>query len=201
MNDERKKLKTIEHDEKYLRQISQPVDFKSDDYKEAIEKLDYFCKNDDNILAIASIQLGIPLRLIYLKKTDITRLNEEYNEGKILINPKIIKRTGLTTFWEACASCLDYTGLVERPYKIEIEYYDELQQVHHQTFENFSATVLSHEMDHLDGILHIDIAKEIKDLPMEERKILRQKEPYTIIRKDGPYNQNKYKKKTKNLQK
>lgn len=195
MNNERKKLKTIQYDEKYLRQISKPVDLKKDDYKKAIEKLDYFCKNDDNILAIASIQLGIPLRLIYLKKTDINRLKEEYNESTILINPKIIKRTGLTTFWEACASCLDYTGLVERPYEIEIEYYDQNQNIHHKIFQGFAATVLSHEMDHLDGILHIDIAKEIKNLPMEEKKILRQKEPYNIIRKDGSYETKTLKKK------
>lgn len=76
-------------------------------------KIRFFCKNNDNILAIASIQLGIPLRLIYLKKTDLSKLEENYNESTILINPKIIKRKGLTTFWEACASCLNYTGLVE----------------------------------------------------------------------------------------
>ena len=39
--------KTIEKDETYLRQVSKPVDFKTDGWKEAIEKLDYFCKNDD----------------------------------------------------------------------------------------------------------------------------------------------------------
>ena len=52
--------KTIENDEEYLRQISKPVDFKKDDWKKAIKELDYFCKNDDNIMALASIQLGIP---------------------------------------------------------------------------------------------------------------------------------------------
>ena len=116
--------KTIENDEEYLRQISKPVDFKKDDWKKAIKELDYFCKNDNNIMALASIQLGIPLRVIYLKKTNIERLDEDYNEERVLINPKIIKEEGLTRYWEACASCLNYTGLVERPYKIEVEYYD-----------------------------------------------------------------------------
>ena len=60
--------KTIENDEKQLRQVSHPVDFKNNEWKKAIKKLDYFCKHDDNIMAMASIQLGIPLRLIYLKK-------------------------------------------------------------------------------------------------------------------------------------
>ena len=81
--------KTIENDEEYLRQISKPVDFKKDDWKIAIKELDYFCKNDDNIMALASIQLGIPLRVIYLKKTNLERLDEDYNEERVLINPKI----------------------------------------------------------------------------------------------------------------
>lgn len=180
--------KTIEHDEEYLRQTSKPVNFQTDNWKEAINRLDYFCKNyENNVLAMAAIQIGIPLRLIYLKKTNLTKIEEDYNEARILINPTIIKRTGATEYWEACVSCLDNTGLVERPYEIEIEYYDEHQNRHHETFQGFESTVLSHEIDHLDGILHIDISKKIKKLTIEERKKLREKEPYKIIRKDGPY--------------
>lgn len=174
---------TIDNNEEYLRQISKPVDFKKDDWKKALEKLEYFCKNDDNILAMASIQLGIPLRIIYIKKTDLSKLDEEYNEGRILINPIITKKEGLTEYWEACASCLNYTGLVERPYKIEVEYYDVEGNKCQAIYEGFESTVLSHEIDHLDGILHIDIAKEIRNLTKEERKELRKKEPYKIINK------------------
>lgn len=179
--------KTIENDEDYLRQISKPVDFKTEEYKDAITELDYFCKNDDNVMAMASVQVGIPLRLIYLKKTDLNRLEDDYNEERVLINPKIIKEEGLTRYWEACASCLNYTGLVERPYKIEVEYYDIEGKKHREIFEGFESTVLSHEIDHLNGILHIDIALKIRELTKEERKELRKKEPYQIIQKDGEY--------------
>lgn len=190
MNLERK---TIEKDEDYLRQVSKPVDFKAEEYKDAIKELDYFCKNDDNVMAMASVQLGIPLRLIYLKKTDLNRLEEEYNEERVLINPKIIKEEGLTRYWEACASCLDYTGLIERPYKIDLEYFDSQGEKHREVFEGFESTVLSHEIDHLNGILHMDIALKIKTLTKEERVELRKKEPYQIIRKEGRYTPEKRK--------
>ena len=190
MNLERK---TIEKDEDYLRQVSKPVDFKAEEYKDAIKELDYFCKNDDNVMAMASVQLGIPLRLIYLKKTDLNRLEEEYNEERVLINPKIIKEEGLTRYWEACASCLDYTGLIERPYKIDLEYFDSQGEKHREVFEGFESTVLSHEIDHLNGILHMDIALKIKKLTKEERVELRKKEPYQIIRKEGKYTPEKRK--------
>ncbi len=189
-----KQYKTILKDEAFLRQISKPIDWNKNDYHEAIKQLDMFCQEDENLLALAAVQVGIPLRMIYLKKTDLTRLEDDYNERTILINPVITKRVGKTTYWESCASCLDYMGLVERPYKIELAYQDEKGQAHTQTFEGFPATVLSHEMDHLDGILHIDIAKEILNMPQEERKEFRKTHPYEILSKTEQFVQKTKKK-------
>ncbi len=179
--------KTIKDDEEYLRQISAPVDFKDNTWQEAVKALDYFCNNEENCMAMASVQLGFPLRIVYLKKTDLNRLEENYNEAKVLINPTIKKSIGKTKYWEACISCLDNTGLVERPYEIELEYYDTNKQKHIETFTGFSATVLSHELDHLDGILHIDIALEVLQMNVEERKEYRKTHPYEIISKNGIY--------------
>ena len=68
-----------------------------------------------------------------------------------------------------------------------MEYYDIEGKKHQEIFEGFESTVLSHEIDHLNGILHIDIALKIKVLTKEERKELRKKEPYQIIRKEKEY--------------
>lgn len=180
--------KTIENDLNYLRQISKPVNFKNEEWKEAIKVLVEYCKNTDNIMAIASIQLGIPLRLICLKNTDLEKLDDtSFNEARILINPKVINREGLTRYYEACASCLDNMGLVERPYKIKLEYYDENKKKHTKTFKGFESTVLSHEIDHLDGILHIDKSIELYQMNKDQRKIFREAHPYEIIRKDGEF--------------
>lgn len=146
---------------------------------------------------MAAIQLGIPKRLVYIKntsleiksklQTDHTTEEEIYNEASVLINPVIISKEGLTEYWEACVSCLDNMGLVKRPYKMVVSYYDVNQNKHLDTFEGFECTVLSHEMDHLDGILHMDIAEEILQMPVEERKQFRQKHGYHIISKHGDY--------------
>ena len=182
------KTKTIENDLEYLRQISKPVDFKKEDWKEALKVLDEYCKNSDTVMAMASVQLGIPLRLVYLKNTDLEKLDDtSFNESRILINPKIISREGLTRYWEACASCLDNMGLVERPYKIKLEYYDENKKKHVKTFKGFESTVLSHEMDHLDGIIHIDKSIELYQMDRDERKRFRETHPYEIIRKEGEF--------------
>lgn len=192
------KIVTILDNEKYLRQISKPIKIlKDNDLLDDIEHLDKYCKENE-VMAMAAIQLGIPKRLIYLKNTNldiIERMQKDcetdddklYNESKILINPVILKKEGLTEYWENCASCLDNSGLVYRPYKIKIKFYDQFNKQHTRYFEGFEATVLSHELDHLDGILHIDIAEKIINLPLEDRKKWRQKYGYKIYYKSKDY--------------
>ena len=188
---------TIADNEKYLRQVSKQVIFPDEDLEQEIKLLEEGCR-DNKALALASIQLRIPKRLIYLKNTNlelvkkiqtdsITEDDKNYNEERVLINPVIISKEGLTEYWETCASCLDNMGHVYRPYKILVEYFDKDGLKYIETFEGFESTVLSHEMDHLDGILHIDIADEIIVMPFEERKIFRQSHPYNILNKEGDF--------------
>ena len=188
---------TIEDNEEYLRQISVEVDLNDNDLKKDIQVLENFCKEND-VMAMAAVQLGIPKRIVYLKNTNLDIINKmqtnsetekerNYNERRILINPVITKKEGITDYWEACASCLDYTGHVKRPYKIIVEYEDLDGKSHKTSFEGFESTVLSHEIDHLDGILHMDIADEVLIMTQDERKLFRQSHPYNIISKSGDY--------------
>lgn len=189
---------TIEDNEEYLRQISKEVDIKNDkELMNDISVLDEYCK-ENAVMAMAAVQLGIPKRMIYLKNTNLDIINKiqantvseeekNYNEAKVLINPVITKREGLTDYWEACASCLDNFGRVLRPYKIELEYYDVEGTKKQEAFEGFESTVLSHEIDHLDGILHIDIAEEVYQMPAEERKAWRINHGYKVYSKTGDY--------------
>jgi len=203
---------TIENNEQYLRQISKQVNIGDPELHNNIVVLQDYCMQND-VMAMAAIQLGIPKRIVYIKNTNLDILNKrltdegkeetkDYNEAKVLINPEIITREGVTTFWEACASCSWYegemkkwyTGKVKRPYKIKVKYFDLEGLEHEEYFEGFESSVLCHEIDHLDGILHIDIADEVIKGTKEERIALRKKDGYTIISKSGDYEQLKSKK-------
>lgn len=176
--------KTIEKDLDYLRQISEYVNLEDITLNEDIKSLQSFCV-DNECLALAAVQIGIPKRLIYLSKTDLNKIYEkEYDENIIMVNPVILDKKGKTKYWEACASCLDNTGLVTRPYKIKLEYYDIKGNKYVEDIEGFKATVICHEVDHLNGVLHIDIAEEILQMSREERKEFRELHPYEIISKD-----------------
>ena len=194
------KIITILDDEKYLRQISKPVVFPDKELKKDIKKLEQYFAQSDKTLALASVQIGIPKRLIYIKNTDLelikrktngeeTEEDKIHNEHRVLINPEIISKEGLTDYWENCASCLDNMGHVKRPYKIVIRYQDLNKKTHEEVFEGFESTVLSHEMDHLDGILHMDKADEIINMPLEERKEFRKTHDYNIVSKTGNFDE------------
>lgn len=185
------KRKTILNDEEYLRQISQPVDLNNKIYKKEIKLLEQFCLETE-CFALAAVQIGIPKRMIYLKNTtlDVPLEEKDYNESKILINPIVTTKKGHTKYWEACLSCLDNMGLVSRPYEMNVQYYDENCVKCIKTFKGFEATVLSHELDHLDGILHMDIAEKILNMTPEERKSYRDEHPYEVISKTCNYNDN-----------
>ena len=203
---------TIENNEQYLRQSSKKVDISDPELHNNIVVLQDYCMQND-VMAMAAVQLGIPKRIVYVKNTNLEILNKrltdegkeetkDYNEAKVLINPEIITKEGLTTFWEACASCSWYegeikkwyNGKVKRPYKIRVRYFDIEGNEHEDEFEGFESTVLCHEIDHLDGILHIDIADKIIKGTKEERIELRKKEGYTIISQTGNFEQLKLKK-------
>lgn len=181
------KVITIKDNEEFLRSISDEVDLSNKDYLEDIKKLEEYCKLHE-VFAMAAIQIGIPKRIIYFKNTDLNKIGDnEWNEKKVMINPIIKKKTGCTFYWGACASCLNMTGLVKRPYKIEIEYYNEECVKKTEIYEGFESTVLSHEYDHLNGVLHFDIASKVLKMTKEERIEFRKKHPYQIISKKGKY--------------
>lgn len=90
-----------------------------------------------------------------------------YDEETVLINPTVLSQQGHTRFWERCESCLDYVGTVDRPYRVEVEYLTANGQQIREIFEGFKATVFSHEFDHLNGILHIDLANDVTKMTWE----------------------------------
>lgn len=185
---------TIDEDEKFLRQISKKVEFPDKDLSNEVKDLKEYCLAND-VYAMAAVQIGIPKRLVYVKSTVPTYSSHMRHADTelLMINPKIISMKGCTEFWEACQSALDYAGLVERPYEIVVQYQNTNGDVKTEKFEGFGATVISHEIDHLDGIFHMDRAKKVLKMPQSERIEMRKSQPYKILSKDCSFEYGKIK--------
>ena len=80
-----------------------------------------------------------------------------------MINPEILEQSGSQTGDEGCLSVPGMIGTVKRPDYIKIRALDinGAEQVYE--FSGFDARVMCHEYDHLDGILYIDKAENIRE--------------------------------------
>lgn len=127
-------------------------------------------------VGLAGPQVARSLRIIVLRLPDDEESIEEYGEdaGKLYVvaNPTIIRRSEDTAAGvEGCLSLPGLLGDVERYERIEIAGQDRLGKPMRLAADGWLARVFQHEIDHLDGILYIDIATKIWR-PDEEEETL-----------------------------
>lgn len=78
----------------------------------------------------------------------------------VFINAKItVLDETLQGFWEGCLSIPELRGLVYRPRKIRVDYWDLSGTPQFLIAEGFLATVFQHELDHISGVLYVDRVK------------------------------------------
>lgn len=123
----------------------------------AIDMIDTMYKFDG--VGLAAPQVGILKRIIVI----------DIGEGpKVFINPVIKKATGVQTGEEGCLSSPNTFGNVDRPETVVVEAFDIDGKPIKIKAKGLEAVVLSHEIDHLDGILFLDKAYDIYTLTEEE---------------------------------
>jgi peptide deformylase len=122
-------------------------------------------------VAIAAPQIGESLRMFLVSDHVMKLADKEYKSlGKdiIFINPKITKLS--KEKYEAEEGCLSVRwkyGKVERSVKATVKGYNELGEKVERGASGLLAQVFQHETEHLDGILFIDKAYDVQDLPPE----------------------------------
>ncbi len=74
-----------------------------------------------------------------------------------LVNPEIVTREGEQTGPEGCLSVPGRAGAVARPMKVVVKAQDANGDPIEVMGEGFLARALCHEIDHLNGVLYVDI--------------------------------------------
>ena len=103
---------------------------------------------------LAAPQIGV-LRRIFIVSVD----NKYYE----CINPVIVSQKGSQVGDEGCLSVKGKYGTVERPYLVTVKAFDRYGNPFTVKAEGFLARAFCHENDHLDGILYIDKAVNVKE--------------------------------------
>lgn len=121
-------------------------------------------------IGIAAPQIGVDLQIAIIELQGINRYGEEINLPlTTFINPVITYLTDEQQgFWEGCLSVPGLRGFVERPKKVKVSYLNEQGLEEELIAEGFLATVIQHELDHLEGVLYIDRIKDPRMISYQE---------------------------------
>lgn len=135
-------IREIITDPIFLHQKSEPMT--KDDRQVILDLQDTLKANADRCVGMAANMIG------ERKTALIAAIGGEH---VIMINPKIVDKSKQS--YEAEEGCLSLTGTrpVKRYNAITVEYLDKKFKRKKQTFKDFEAQIIQHEMDHFEGIL------------------------------------------------
>lgn len=137
-------------DDEILKKKSKEVDVIDDKIKELIEDMVETMHKFEGV-GLAAVQVGILKRILvidlYDEKTPIIRL----------INPVILKTKGTQEVEEGCLSFPNKYCKVIRPNEVTVEGLNEKGEKIVIKGKGLLAQALSHEIDHLNGIVLTDV--------------------------------------------
>jgi len=109
-------------------------------------------------VGLAAIQVAEPIRMLTVDVSE----KEEEPQPRIFINPKVVQVSDKPNVYEeGCLSIPDVYAEIERPAEVTVEYLDLSGEQKSIKADGLLATVLQHEIDHLDGKLFIDYLSKL----------------------------------------
>jgi len=146
-----------------LRKKAKPVKRVTPEILKIIKNMETAMRQAPGI-GLAAPQIGESLRIIVA----------DIGEGlHVLINPKIVEKSGKQSFVEGCLSLPGVEGPVERASKVTVRATNKGGKNIKLTVEGLLATVFQHEIDHLEGYVFIDRVKDpsqIKHMALSDEK-------------------------------
>ncbi len=135
-------IKDIMHDPLFLGIKSTPATIM--DLQIAEDLLDTLRANADGCVGMAANMIGVTKRIIAFD-----------NEGEymVMFNPEITKFSDPYNTEEGCLSLLGGPRPCKRYKKITVRWQNEKLQVRTETFIGWTAQIIQHEIDHLNGVL------------------------------------------------
>lgn len=135
-------VKELIHDPIRLAQKSEPAT--AEDIKIAEDLLETLIFHKEGCVGMAANMIGEQKRIICF---------ENGSSYMTMFNPEIVKKSGPFQTEEACLSLLGGPRKTRRYKKIKVQYQTEQMETRVKSFENFTAQIIQHEIDHCNGIL------------------------------------------------
>jgi peptide deformylase len=165
----------VDKNDPILRKIAKPValkDIKSSKIKKVIRDMKTALDSQEDGVAIAAPQIGASFR-IFIISPKVFDIISQADDAKrpasrhvVCINPSIVKSSREKAMVEeGCLSVRYLYGDVKRSEKVKIRATDERGRTAELGGSGLLAQIFQHEIDHLNGILFIDKAVGVRDMP------------------------------------
>jgi len=155
-----------------LRKKARPVKTIDAELQELIDNM-IETMREANGVGLAGPQVNQQLRLTVVetlpKEDDDGNLVEGSRELFVLINPKIVSKSRkMVDGFEGCLSIPGWIGEASRHERIRVRALDRHGKKIRLRLNGWSARIVQHEIDHLDGVLFIDRLTSSENLWREE---------------------------------
>ena len=153
-----------------------PSEFNSEKITHVIKDMKRALAESGDGVAIAAPQIGYTVRIFVVAGSIIDHITNYHGEhispDKIFINPEIIKSSKVKKAMrgEGCLSVRFTYGTTKRSEKVTVKAYDERGKEFIMEGKGLLAQIFQHEIDHLNGVLFIDHAHDIREMDTEEKK-------------------------------
>jgi len=185
-------MKIVQAPDQVLSQTAKPVEKIDKTIKTLLKEMEQtlVSQTDPEGVGLAAPQIGKSIQLFIVKQDPdaplMTFINPvikktfskptekptEIKQSKKIAQAKKKVKSDKGVQLEGCLSLKDIWGVVKRPYGVVLSYRDETGEKHEKTYEGFLATIIQHEVDHLNGTLF-------------PKRVLEQKKPlYKSIKTD-----------------
>jgi peptide deformylase len=141
-----------------LKQKCEPVTDFNEELKRLAESMFKEMREGGKGVGLAAPQIGVAIRMFVMHKDFMGTLGCDW----AFINPEIIHKEGTFSYREGCLSFPGIYADIERAQTIGIKYQgtdgcERTEYFMSDSKTQFAATIIQHEMDHLDGIGIIDV--------------------------------------------
>jgi len=141
-----------------LRKEAAPVERVDDDLRRLMDDM-LATMYDAPGVGLAAPQIGILRRVIVM---DAAR-DDDAPDPLVMANPRILALSDeMRTHEEGCLSIPEVTAEVERPAEVRVAFLDREGKPQEVDLEGIWATIVQHEIDHLNGVLFIDYLSRLK---------------------------------------
>lgn len=140
--------------------------------QKVVKEMKQALENTEDGVAIAAPQIGESLRIFVVRDVVFKERSDIDDQDKVFINPELINTANKKKVVdEGCLSVKDVYGEIKRAPQATVRAYNLDGEKFEMGASGLLAQIFQHEIEHLDGILFTDKAKNLRKIKPKEKGV------------------------------